>query len=402
MQSPTPLKVPFHRPDIGEEEIAEVVATLRSGWLTTGPKAKQFEGEFAAYVGAKHAVALNSATAALHLALESIGLRPGEAVLVPAMTFAATAEVVRYFNAKPLLIDCREEDLNIDCLHARIVAAAAKAHGEKLRAIIPVHYSGRVADMGGIRELAEEFGLTVIEDAAHCCPAFYRKNADQPWKCVGSESNVACYSFYANKCITTGEGGMACTNEDALAERMRIMSLHGISKDAWKRFTSEGSWYYEIIAPGFKYNLTDIAAAIGIHQLRKADHFRKERERVATSYRQHLASVDEIILPAEDPNRIHSWHLFVIRFRLDRLIIDRARVISLLKEAGIGTSVHWMPLHMHPYYRNTYGYCPKDLPVSARLYSEIISLPIYPSMSEDDVGIVCDALTNIIARHRRS
>ena len=396
------MKIPFFRPVIGDDEINEVVDTLRSGWLTTGPKTKQFEAEFAAYMGVRHAVAVNSATAALHLALEGIGLQRGETVLVPTMTFAATAEVVRYFDAKPLLVDCCEQDLNFDCNHARAVGAAAIARGERLRAIIPVHYGGRIADMCGVRALTEEFGLTVIEDAAHCCPAFYRDNVSEPWNSVGTESAVSCFSFYANKCITTGEGGMACTNDDKLAARMRIMALHGISNDAWKRFTSDGSWYYEIIAPGFKYNLTDIAAAIGIHQLRKADHFRKERERVASAYRQHLASVEEIILPTEDANRIHSWHLFVIRLRLDHLTIDRACAISLLKEVGISTSVHWMPLHMHPYYRQTYGYRQEDLPVSARLYSEIISLPIYPSMSEADVVTVCDALTNIMARHHRS
>lgn len=395
------LKIPFHRPDLGEEEIAEVVATLRSGWLTTGPKVRQFEQEFAAYVGAKHAVAVNSATAALHLALEAIGLRRGEAVLVPTMTFAATAEVVRYFDARPLLVDCREEDFNLDGDHARRVAQAAVDRGEKLRAVIPVHYGGRVGDMAAVRALAEDFGLAVIEDAAHCCPAHYRDGPDRPWKPVGTDATASCYSFYANKCITTGEGGMACTDDQDLAERMRIMSLHGISKDAWKRFTAEGSWYYEIVAPGFKYNLTDIAASLGLHQLRKADRFRRERERVAATYRRLLAGVGEIRPPAEAPDRIDSWHLFVIRLRLDRLTIDRARVIELLKEAGIGTSVHWMPLHLHPYYRETYGLRPEDLPVSTRLYREIISLPIYPQMSEADVACVCRTLTDLVARHRR-
>jgi len=395
------MNIPFHRPLIEDEEIAEVVDTLRSGWLTTGPKTKRFENEFAQYLGAKHAIALSSATAALHLALEAVGLQRGDAVLVPTMTFAATAEVVRYFDAKPLLVDCREEDFNIDCGHARLVAAAAKARGENLRAIIPVHYGGRIADMSGVRQLADLFGLTVVEDAAHCCPAFYRDAAGEAWKTVGSESAVSCFSFYANKCITTGEGGMACTNDDQLAERMRIMSLHGISKDAWKRFTSEGSWYYEIVAPGFKYNLTDLAAAIGIHQLRKADQFRKERERVAVLYRQRLGEIEEIVLPTEDPNRIHSWHLFVIRLRLPWLTIDRDHVIEELKRAGIGTSVHWMPLHMHPYYRMTYGFRPEDLPVSAMLFREIISLPIYPRMSEGDVITVCNALMGVVARNRR-
>ncbi len=401
MQTSTPRQIPYHRPSLGEDEIAEVVATLRSGWLTTGPKTRQFEQEFGALMKTKHAVAVGSATAALHLALEAIGLQRGEAVLVPTMTFAATAAVVRYLDAKPILVDCREEDFNLDCEQARRVAAAARARGERLRAIIPVHYGGRAADLKGVRALAQEFNLTVIEDAAHCCPSYYRDGADQPWKPVGTESAVGCYSFYANKCITTGEGGMACTNDDRLAERMRIMSLHGISKDAWKRFTSEGSWYYEILSPGFKYNLTDIAASIGLHQLRKAEMFREQRERVAASYRRLLAGVEEIVLPTDDPNRINSWHLFVIRLRLDRLSADRAQVIQDLKQAGVGTSVHWMPLHMHPYYRSAYGYRPEDFPVSARLYREIISLPIYPGLSEQNVAAVCEALARIVASRRR-
>jgi perosamine synthetase len=264
-----------------------------------------------------------------------------------------------------------------------------------------VHFGGQAADMAGVTALAREFGLKVIEDAAHCCPASYRDHSQAPWKKVGSESEVCCYSFYANKCITTGEGGMACTNDDVVAERMRIMSLHGISKDAWKRFTAEGSWYYEIIAPGFKYNLTDIASAIGIHQLRKADSFRAGRVRVANRYRELLSGIEEIILPSEHADRQHSWHLFAIRLRLDRLMVSRAGVIDALKGAGIGTSVHWMPLHMHPYYRETYGYKPEDFPVSAKLFWEIISLPIYPSMPDADVTIVCDTLIEIIKRNTR-
>ncbi|MEO6567709.1 MAG: DegT/DnrJ/EryC1/StrS family aminotransferase [Opitutaceae bacterium] len=395
------MRVPFHRAEIGEDEISEVVATLRSGWLTTGPRTKQFESEFATYVGVKHAIALNSATAALHLALEAIGLRKGEAVLVPTMTFAATAEVVRYFDARPILVDCLPDDLNIDCGDARRQATAAVARGEKIRAIIPVHYGGKVVDMVGVRKLAADFDLTIIEDAAHCCPAFYRENTAAPWQKAGSEAAVACYSFYANKCITTGEGGMACTNDDALAARMRVMSLHGISKDAWKRFTAEGSWYYEIVAPGFKYNLTDIASAIGLHQLRKADVLRAARERAVESYRQQLSPLPEILLQAGDPNRIHSRHLFVVRLRMEYLDVDHRVVIDELKQAGIGASVHWIPLHMHPYYRETYGYSPSDFPVAAALFPTLISLPLFPAMTEEDIGYVCDSLGAILRRHRR-
>lgn len=400
MIAPPSLRIPFHRPSVGEEEIAEVVATLRSGWLTTGPKTKQFETDFAAYIGTKHAVALNSATAALHLALDAIGLKRGESVLVPTMTFAATAEVVRYFDAKPILVDCLASDFNLDCAHARRQAAAAVARGEKLRAIIPVHYGGRVADMSGVLELAKEFNLQVIEDAAHCCPAFYRDRLSDPWKSVGAESVISCFSFYANKCITTGEGGMACTNDDRLAERMRIMALHGISKDAWKRFTSEGSWYYEIVAPGFKYNLTDIASALGLHQLKKADQFRVEREAIAQAYQKGLAGIPELIVPRNAENRVHSWHLFVVRVQTQNLKIDRARIITLLKEAGIGTSVHWMPLHLHPYYRETYGASPAEFPIATALFNEIISLPIFPGMTDAEIGYICETLAGIVGAHR--
>jgi dTDP-4-amino-4,6-dideoxygalactose transaminase len=395
------MNVPFSLPSIDQDEIDEVTDCLRSGWMTTGPKTKRFESEFASYVGRKHAVAVNSATAALHLALEAIGLKRGDAVLVPTMTFAATAEVVRHFDAKPVLVDCCEADLNIDVRDARRRAQQSLESGEKLRAIIPMHYGGQATCMTGVLQLAQEFDLRVIEDAAHCCPAGYRQHDGAPWRKVGDDSDVSCYSFCANSCITTGDGGMACTDDADLAERMRIMSLHGISKDAWKRFSAEGSWSYEIVAPGFKYNLTDLAAAIGIHQLRKADEFRSERARVATRYRDLLGAVQELILPGENPDRLHSWHLFTIRLRLDRLTIDRAAVADALKKAGIGTSVHWIPLHLHPYYRTTYGLEPKDYPVATRLSREILCLPIFPGMRDEEIRTVTETLSNLLAAHRR-
>src|ERR1043166_1810990 len=422
------LKIPFYKPSIGVEEIDEVVATLKSGWLTTGPRPKQFEKEFAAYLNHKHAIAVNSCTAALHLALEAIGLKAGQCVIVPTMTFAATAEVVRYFGARPILADCRIEDFNLDVADAERKILSALAAGQSVVAIIPVHFGGQIGDVAGVRALATRYNLKVIEDAAHCCPAFYREQKStigspssaigplssghdsqpstlnpQPshWQPVGTSADISCYSFYANKTITTGEGGMACTANDDYADRMRIMSLHGISRDAWKRYTAEGSWYYEIVAPGFKYNLTDIAAAIGIHQLRKAELFHQRRSELVGQYTERLTDVEEIILPQVQPNRIHSWHLYVIRLKLDRLNIDRARFITQLAERGVGTSVHWMPLHMHPYYRETYNYAPEDLPVACALYPEIITLPVYPDMTEDDVRHVCDSIREIIGRNRR-
>ena len=395
------MQVPYHRASLAQEEIDEVVECIKSGWLTTGPRTKRFEAEFAVYAGAKHAIAVNSATAALHLALEAVGLLRGEAVLVPTMTFAATAEVVRYFDARPILVDCRDDDLNLDISDLRRRADQALQRGERLRAVIPVHYGGQVADVAGIQAVAKDLGLKIIDDAAHCCPAHFRETASAAWKHVGAGSSVSCYSFYANKCITTGEGGMACTDDDAIADRIRIMSLHGISKDAWMRFTAQGSWSYEIIAPGFKYNATDVASAMGFQQLRKADRFRANRARVAARYCELLGEIEELILPCEHENRIHSWHLFVVRLRLERLTIDRGCVIAALKDAGVGTSVHWIPLHLHPYYKTMYGYRPEDFPTALRLSQEIISLPIFPDMQEAEIAYVAQSLITVVRRHRR-
>jgi dTDP-4-amino-4,6-dideoxygalactose transaminase len=392
--------IPFYKPSLGQAEIDEVVDCLKSGWLTTGPKVRRFETEFSRYAQHRHAVAVNSCTAALHLALEAIGLKAGQRVVVPTMTFAATAEVVRYFNAVPLFVDCREEDLNLDITDAAERIAAARADGQAVAAIIPVHYGGQIGDIAGVRALATAYQLHVIEDAAHCCPAYFRDHEQAPWKTVGTGSAVTCFSFYANKNITTGEGGMACTDSEALADRMRIMSLHGISRDAWKRYTAEGSWYYEIIAPGYKYNLTDIAAAIGLRQLRKADALHARRVELAARYTHLLSEVDELLLPRTMPNRIHSWHLYPVRLKLKACELNRAEVIEQLKGAGIGTSVHWLPLHMHPYYRDTYGCRPADCPRAASIYPELISLPLYPDMTAEDVDYVCDCLRQIIARSR--
>jgi len=407
------MKIPFYKPSIGTEEIDEVVATLKGGWLTTGPRTKQFEKEFGAYLRQKHAIAVNSCTAALHLALEAIGLKAGQSVVVPTMTFAATAEVVRYLGARPLLVDCRAEDLNMDIADAEARIRQALSQGETVSAIMPVHYGGQIGDVLGVQQLARRFDLKIIEDAAHCCPAYHRNEAEalhpEPegtatqdgWHAVGSTADISCYSFYANKTITTGEGGMACTQNDELADRMRIMSLHGISRDAWKRFTAEGSWYYEILAPGFKYNMADIAAAIGIHQLRKADSLHRKRTAAAEAYTRLLGGIDELILPCQMPNRVHSWHLYVIRLRLDRLKIDRAQFITELQQRGIGSSVHWMPLHMHPYYEHTFDYAPGDLPMAASLYNEIITLPLYPDMTEEDITHVCDSIKEILHHNLR-
>ncbi len=375
--------IPFHKPDIGEDEIQSVIETLRSGWLTTGSKVKRFEEEFAGYVGAKHALAVNSATAALHLALEAVGLKEGDEVIVPTMTFTATAEVVLYFKAKPVLVDCQRDTFNID--PTEIQAAVTP----KTRAIIPVHMAGQPCAMDEIMSAAKKHNLRVIEDAAHALPAGYHGRR------VGTIGDITCFSFYATKTITTGEGGMATTDNPEWAERMRIMSLHGISHDAWKRYTKEGSWYYEVVAPGFKYNLTDIAAAIGIEQLKKCSAFWEARQRIAMIYEKAFAGLEEVDIPSCRGDAQHAWHLFIIQLNLERLKINRNQFIEALREKGIGTSVHFIPLHLHPYYRDTFGCKAEDFPNASAAFERIISLPIYPGMTEADVERVIEAVSGI-------
>ena len=381
--------LPFAMPDISEAEIDSVVETLRSGWLTTGPKVGRFEADFAKYVGCQHAVAVNSATAALHLALAAIGLQEGDEVLVPTMTFAATAEVVLYFKARPVLVDCQPETLNLD------PDQIEKAITAKTKAIIPVHIAGQACDMDRILELARAYDLRVIEDAAHALPARHRG------KMIGTIGDITCFSFYATKTITTGEGGMATTESLEWADRMRIMGLHGISKDAWKRYTAEGSWYYEILYPGFKYNLTDIAAAIGLEQLKRCTHFWEIRERYAALYNEGFQDVPGIITPYVAPDVRHAWHLYIIQLDLEQLRIGRNEFISLLKQENIGTSVHFIPLHLHPYYRDTFGYRPEDLPTASAVFERIVSLPIYTQMTETDVERVIETVRRLVRRHRR-
>jgi dTDP-4-amino-4,6-dideoxygalactose transaminase len=402
--------VPFFRPDLSGGEIDEVAATLRSGWLTTGPRVARFEEKFRASVGGRHAVAVNSATAALHLAVEALGLKAGQAVLVPTMTFAATAEVVRYLGGIPILVDCDPATGNVDVDDAsrKIENLRAGKLSPKLprraevAGIIPVHVGGLMLDMDRLGAWARARGLWVVEDAAHAFPAAYRASNRSRWRrCGEGTSAVACFSFYANKTITTGEGGMAVTGDRKLADRMRLMSLHGLSHDAWERYSGGRSWDYRIMAPGFKYNLTDVAAAIGLHQLARAEEMRRSRERVARAYSSALGDVEEIELPSDPPDRIHAWHLFPIRLRLDRLRLGRNRFLDELKNAGVGCSVHWRPLHLHPYYTKTYGWRSADLPVATGLWPRLVSLPIFPGMREGDVTHVVRAVRGICARNGR-
>ncbi len=404
------MAVPFFRPDVTQAEIDEVVACLKSGWLTTGPRTKQFEADFAAKVGTKHAIALNSCTAALHLALEAVGLQRGDTVVVPTMTFAATAEVVRYFDAVPVLVDCEPRTMCIDVakLEATLVAlknqqpvAGLKPPYGPLKAIIPMHYGGQMADVTAIAALGKKYAVPIIEDAAHTLPAFFRAGPDAPWQQAGATADITCFSFYANKCITTGEGGMAVTNDAKWADRMRVMSLHGISRDAWKRFTSEGSWYYEIDAPGFKYNLTDIASSVGLQQLKRADALWKDRQRVARRYLALLGKLPGLELPEELPDRQHSWHLFPVRLKAGAWSIDRNQFIDALKAKSITTSVHWMPLHLHPYYRRTYGYGEGLHAVAEDIWPRLVSLPIFPGLTEAEQDEVVAAIAELAQKHGR-
>lgn len=381
--------LPFALPDITDDECSEVTAALQSNWITTGPRTKQFEADFAYRVNARHAVAVNSCTAALHLALEALGIGPGDEIIVPTLTFAATAEVVRYLDARPVMVDVTASDHNID------PACVDRAIGARTKAIIPVHYGGQTCRIDSILELAHARGIQVVEDAAHAFPA---EACGRPVGCIG---DITCFSFYATKTITTAEGGMATTENDEWADRMRIMSLHGISKDAWKRYSAEGSWYYEIVAPGFKYNMTDLAAALGNVQLRRADHMLERRRSIARAYREAFLQVDGLeLLDVRDFDE-HSWHLFVIKIVESAWNIERNELIEALKAQGIGTSVHFIPLHIHPYYRDSYGYRPDDFPVALDCFRRSVSLPIYSKMTESDVGRVVETVVSLARQHKR-
>ena len=399
------------RPELGDEEIREVLDTLRSGWLTSGSKVRLFEQNFAAAVRAPFAIALNSCTAALHLAVEALGLHAGQAVLVPAMTFAATAEIVLYKNAIPILVDCdpvtgnmdlRDAQKKIEMLRAGKLSFAAGKKTEVV-GIIPVHVGGFMLNVDEVKQFAEEFGLWIVEDAAHAFPSAWRKNSTSKWQMCGENTAaVTCYSFYANKTITTGEGGMAVTNNEIIAERIRLMSLHGLSRDAWKRFTEDGDWDYRIITPGYKYNLTDIAAAIGIHQLARAEELRLRREQIAEFYLREFAELKEIGLPPTDKDRVHSWHLFPVRLKLEDLSIDRNDFIEKLKRSGIECSVHWRPLHMHPLYGKRYGWREKHLPNATKMWSQLVSLPIFPSMTASEIDQVVKVVKDICQAYSKN
>jgi len=399
--------LPFALPDLDETELQEVREVLASGWLTTGPKTRQLEEDFRRLVGAGHAVAVNSCTAAMHLALEAVGLRQGDIVLTTPYTFAATAEVVRYFDALPVLVDVEPETLNLDPERLRERVAALVLHGKekRLKAVMPVHLAGHACQMEAIARVALEHNLAIIEDAAHAFPASFRGRMiglpPAPFAASpGPPPSLVCFSFYATKTITTGEGGMILTEDEALAERCRLMSLHGISRDAWKRYTQEGSFYYEIIAPGYKYNLPDLAAAVGLAQLRKAHAMRRRREEIARRYTAAFAGEPALETPRVNPEVEHAWHLYLLRLRLEALRLDRTQFFDELKRRQIGASVHFIPLHLHPYYRGLFHYRAEDFPVAYREYLRVISLPLYSKMTDQDVEDVIAAVLEIVEGHR--
>jgi perosamine synthetase len=379
----------FHKPYITEDEINEMIDTLRSGWLSMGPKTIKFEEEFNKYIGSKKSVAVSSWTAGGHLTLEAFGIKQGDEVIVPTMTFPATAEIVCYFGAKPVIVDVEEDTLNIS------IEQIEKNITKKTKAIIPVHYAGQPCNLDEINEIAKKYNLRVLEDAAHSLPAFYKG------KKIGTISEVTCFSFYATKTLSTGEGGMICTNNEELAERCAIMRLHGINRDAWKRYSESGSWYYEVVALGYKYNFTDLQASLGLPQLKKVDSMWESRKHIARKYTEAFKDLDLITLHTIKPDRESSWHLYPIRLNLEMLSVTRAQIIEELKKNNIGVGVHFMPVHKHLFYSETFNLNDKDFPVASSAFPRLLSLPIYPGMTDYNINKVIDVFTSILKKYRK-
>ncbi len=378
--------IPFHRPYITDDEINEVTEAVKSGWWTAGPKTLKFENEFKSFIGTKNSLAVNSWTAAAHLSLEAIGLKAGDEVIVPSVTFTASAEIVCYFKAKPVIVDVQRDTYNIDPVEIE------KAVTEKTKAIIPVHYGGQPCDMDEIIDIAEKNKLYIIEDAAHALPSFYKG------RIIGQLSDVTCFSFYATKTLATGEGGMICTDNEEIAKRCSIMRLHGINNDAWKRYTEEGSWYYEVIAPGFKYNFTDIQAGLGLAQLKKVNEMQAKRKEIFDLYNEGFKDNELIRLYNIKEDRISSHHLYPVELNIDGIKISRSRFIDELKEKGIGASVHFIPLYRHPYYQKTFNLKLEDYPVSESIYPGLITLPIWPGMKISQIEQVIDNVNSLMKK----
>jgi dTDP-4-amino-4,6-dideoxygalactose transaminase len=392
--------LPFSPPFIGEEEIAEVVDTLRSDWITTGPKVKRFEQEFAAFVAAADAFAVSSCTAALHLSLLALGIGPGDAVITTPFTFCSGVHVIEHVGARPVLVDVEPDTLNLDPGKIRHAIETAKDSGVRVKAIMPVHLYGHPCDLDAILELAAEYRLAVVEDAAHSLPAKYKGQMIGSMAGPAKVPLLTCFSFYATKNLTTAEGGMLVAPSDLL-EEARLWGLHGMNRDAWKRYGSEGSWHYEVVRPGYKYNLTDIQAALGLHQLRKLPAFHARRRRIVERYNAAFRSYAELVRPAERNDVDHAWHLYTLRLDPGQLELTRNQFVSELHDRKIGCSVHFIPIHLHAYYRDKYGYKAEDFPVANREYRRIVSLPLSPRMTDQDVEDVIEAVAGVIERHSR-
>jgi dTDP-4-amino-4,6-dideoxygalactose transaminase len=385
----------FSPPLIGEEEIEEVVRSLRSGWITTGPSVARFQTDFKEYVGAQSALALNSCTAAMHVALAALGIGPGMKVVSTPMTFVSSIHVIEHMGAEPVLVDVEPDTLNID---PEQIEAAVRAD-PSIKAILPVHLYGHPCEMDAILDIARRHGLAVIEDAAHALPAKYRgRMIGAPVD--GGVTDLVAFSFYATKNLTTGEGGML-TGPPELIDSARVWSLHGMSRDAYRRYTAEGSWFYEVGLPGFKYNMADIQAAMGIHQLARLPEMQLRRREIVAQYNEALGALDAVQLPVERPHVESAWHIYALRLNLDALAIDRARFIEGLKSRNIGSSVHFIPVHLHPYYRDKYGFAPERFPIAFREYQRLVSLPLSPKLTDQDVADVIEAVEDIVKKHRR-
>jgi len=385
----------FAPPLIGEEELEEVVKTLRAGWITTGPLAQQFEADFVRYIGAPAGLAVNSATSAMHIALAALGIGEGDSVISTTMTFASTIHVIEHLRAHPVLVDVEPDTLNID--PARLEEAVRRT--PNVKAIMPVHLYGHPADMDAIYDIAQRHGLAVVEDAAHALPARHRGRLVGTARQGFDFPNLVAFSFYATKNLTTGEGGML-TGPPELIDDARVWSLHGMSRDAFKRYTSDGSWRYDVVLPGFKYNMADIQAAIGIHQLRRLDAMQKRRRAIVAQYDEALGELAELDRPVERPEVESAWHIYLLRLRLDRLRIGRDAFIEQLRARNIGTSVHFIPVHEHSYYRDRYGLKPDDFPVAHREFERMLSLPLSPAHTDQDVADVIEAVTEVVKQNR--
>jgi len=399
------MKVPYSRPDISDAEISEVVETLRSGWLTTGTRTAQFEKEFAAFCGARHAVAVFSCTSALHLALLAIDFRPGDIAVLPTFVFASTANVVIHAGGIPLLVDSEPKTLCIDPeklesslerLARGETVSGVRSPLDSVKVVIPVHYAGQMADCDRIRAVANRFNLKIIEDAAHANPSRYRSAPNQPWRNCGQTGDLTCFSFYANKCITTGEGGMVLLQQDDWAEKLRLMRLHGMSRDS---SSSTSSWEYDIVLPGFKCNMTDLQAALGLCQLRRLHQLWSRRSEIAATYDKAFRELPAIETPSILPDRVMSWHMYVIRLKLEMLNLDRRAFLQELSRLGVSTTVCWKPLHMFSYYKQRFGFRDEDFPVASREFKRVISLPIFPSMTEDAVDKVIESVKWLSQKH---